>query len=562
MSVLVKKTREDIKNIVVSAAKAAIKKGALPKAELTDFIVEKPADSTHGDFAVNAAMTWARVFKKAPAMIASAILENADFEGTYIEKAEMAGPGFINFYLGDKYYADVVYEIESKKEAYGNSDIGKGKRIVVEFVSANPTGPMHIGNARGGALGDCLAAVFEKAGYETVREFYINDAGNQIEKFAGSLEARYLQIYKPETEFPEDGYHGADIIDRANEFAKINGDKYLDTDSAVRRKALVEFALPINIEGLKTDLESYRINYDVWFKESVLHSDGELWGTIEEMKQRGLTYEKDGALWYKATEHGGEKDEVLVRANGIPTYFAADIAYHVNKFKIRGFDKAVNVWGADHHGHVARMKGALDALGLNGDDLHIVLMQLVRLVRDGEVVRVSKRTGKSITLKTLLDEVPLDAARFIFNSKEPNTHLEFDLDLAVEQSSQNPVYYVQYAYARICSIMRTAKEQGREFASCTADDLCRLTAPEERELISHLAALTTEIENCAAYYDSAKLTRYVYDLATLFHKFYNACRCMCDDESLTKARLTLCDATATVIKIVLAMLKIDAPERM
>ena len=562
MSVLVNKTRQDIKSAVIEAAKKAIQNGILPEAEITDFIIESPSDRSHGDFAVNAAMTWARVFRKSPVQIANAILENIDTTNTYIDKAEVAGPGFINFYLKSEYYADVVSEIIEKDIAYGNSDVGKGKKINIEFVSANPTGPMHIGNARGGALGDCLAAVFEKAGYDVTREFYINDAGNQIEKFAGSLEARYLQIFKPETEFPEDGYHGADIIERASAFAEINGDKFVDVDSAERRKALVEYALPLNIEGLKTDLESYRINYDVWFKESVLHKGGDLENTINEMTARGLTYEKDGALWYKATEHGGEKDEVLVRANGIPTYFAADIAYHVNKFKTRGFNKAVNVWGADHHGHVARMKGALDALGLCGDDLHIVLMQLVRLVRNGEVVRVSKRTGKSITLKTLLDEVPLDAARFIFNSKEPNTHLEFDLDLAVEQSSQNPVYYVQYAHARICSIMRAAKEQGKVFSNCTKEDLCKLIEAEERDLISHLASLTTEIENCAAYYDSAKLTRYVYDLATLFHKFYNACRCMCDDESLMRARLTLCNATATVIRIVLSMLKIDAPEKM
>ena len=405
MSVLVNKTRQDIKSAVINAANKAIENGMLPTAEITDFIIESPTDRSHGDFAVNAAMAWARIFRKSPVQIANMILDNIDIKGTYIAKAEVAGPGFINFYLNDEYYADVVSEVIDKGNNYGDSNVGKGKKINIEFVSANPTGPMHIGNARGGALGDCLAAVFEKAGYEVTREFYINDAGNQIEKFAGSLEARYLQIFDSSVEFPEDGYHGADIIERASDFAKINGDKYVYCDASERRKALVEYALPLNIEGLKNDLQSYRINYDVWFKESVLHKQGDLANTINEMTARGLTYEKDGALWYKATEHGGEKDEVLVRANGIPTYFAADIAYHVNKFKTRGFNKAVNVWGADHHGHVARMKGALDALGLCGDDLHIVLMQLVRLVRNGEVVRVSKRTGKSITLKTLLDEV-------------------------------------------------------------------------------------------------------------------------------------------------------------
>ena len=562
MSVLVEKTRQNIKNAVVLAAKSAIQNGTLPEAELPDFIIETPGDKSHGDFAVNAALTWARAFKKAPVQIANEIVKNLNTDGLFVEKTEIAGPGFINFYLSDEYYANIVAEIIEKGEDYGSSNIGEGKKVMVEFVSANPTGPMHIGNARGGALGDCLASVFEKAGYDVTREFYINDAGNQIEKFAGSLEARYLQIYDSSVEFPEDGYHGADIIERANQFAEINGDKYLSVSSEERKKALVEFALPLNIEGLKTDLEAYRINYDVWFKESTLHNGGLLTELIEEMKEKDLTYEKEGALWYKATEHGGEKDEVLVRANGIPTYFAADIAYHVNKFKTRGFNKVINVWGADHHGHVARMKGALDALGLCGDDLHIVLMQLVRLVRNGEVVRVSKRTGKSITLKTLLDEVPLDAARYIFNSKEPNTHLEFDLDLAVEQSSQNPVYYVQYAHARIHSILRSIKEQGIDEKNATVEELSLLNSSDEKNLISVLSALTDEVVLCAETYDSAKLTRYVYDVATSFHKFYNSCRVICDNESLMMARISLCRATATVIKIVLSMLKIDSPEKM
>ncbi len=562
MSVLVAKTRQNIKDAVINAAKKAIAEGTLPEAELTDFVIEIPGDKTHGDFAVNAALSWARTFKKAPIQIANEIVKNISLEGTFVEKTEIAGPGFINFYLGNEYYANIVAEIAEKGDDYGSSDVGKSKKVMVEFVSANPTGPMHIGNARGGALGDCLASVFEKAGYDVTREFYINDAGNQIEKFAGSLEARYLQIYDSSVEFPEDGYHGADIIERANQFAEINKDRYVSLPSEETRQALVEFALPLNIEGLKTDLEAYRINYDVWFKESTLHKGGELTGLIEEMKAKNLTYEKDGALWYKATEHGGEKDEVLVRANGIPTYFAADIAYHVNKFKTRGFDKVINVWGADHHGHVARMKGALDALGLDGNKLHIVLMQLVRLVRNGEVVRVSKRTGKSITLKTLLDEVPLDAARFIFNSKEPNTHLEFDLDLAVEQSSQNPVYYVQYAHARISSILRSIKEQGIAEKDASIEELSLLSSPEEKQLITQLSALTDEVVTCAETYDSAKLTRYVYDVATAFHKFYNSCRVICDDEKLMTARISLCRQTAAVIRIVLTMLKIDAPEKM
>lgn len=579
MSAIVAETKNSIKNSVLLAAEKAIEKGDLPKAELPAFTIEEPADKTHGDFAVNAAMIWARALKSAPRKIAEKIEENINFENTYIDRMEIAGPGFINFYLKNEYYAAILKDIENLKENYGNSTVGNGKKVMVEFVSANPTGPMHIGNARGGALGDTLAAVLEKAGYEVTREFYVNDAGNQIQKFAKSLEARYLQIFDSSVEFPEDGYHGADITERANEFEKINGDRFVNATERERQQALVDYALPLNINALKNDLELYRINYDVWFKESSLYTDGTLDKVIGMMKEKGLTYEKEGALWYKNAEFTSAllkkqgksdadieklelKDDVLIRANGNPTYFAADIAYHYNKFAVRGFDTVINVWGADHHGHVARIKGAMDAIGLDGDKLDIVLMQLVRLVRDGEVVKVSKRTGKSITLKSLLDEVPIDAARFIFNSKEPSTHLEFDLDLAVQETSQNPVYYVQYAYARICSILRALENEGNKPKVCSLDELCLLTAPEERELIRHLASLTNEVESAARSYDSARITRYVYDLATLFHKFYNNCRVKGEGEALMQARLNLCIATKNVIKVVLTMLKIDAPERM
>lgn len=562
MSVIVSDTKESIKRILVNAAIKAMTEGSLPQCALTDFTIEVPSDRSHGDFAVNAAMVWARLFRTSPIKIAQTLTDNFDFSDTYIERAEIAGPGFINLFLSDRYYAAIVADVLKKGDSYGCSDMGNGKKVMVEFVSANPTGPMHIGNARGGALGDCLAAVLQKAGYDVTREFYVNDAGNQIDKFGASLEARYMQIYKPETEFPEDGYHGADITERAKEFAGIHGDAYMEKTVQERRAALVGYALPLNIEGLKNDLESYRIKYDVWFKESSLYESGAVKDIVDILSSKGLTYEKDGAVWYKATDFGGEKDEVLIRANGNPTYFAGDIAYHYNKFAVRGFDKVINVWGADHHGHVARLKGAMDAVGLDGSKLDIVLMQLVRLVRDGEVVKVSKRTGKSITLKTLLDEVPLDAARFIFNSKEPNTHLEFDLDLAVEQSSQNPVYYVQYAHARICSILRNLEADGIKAEKCTEERLCLLKAAEERELIRHISELTGEIENSAKTYDSARITRYVYELATLFHKFYNACRVKTDDYELMQARISLCVATGKVIKNVLEMLKIDAPESM
>ncbi len=562
MSAIVKSTRESIKTLIDSAAKKAIADGVLPSAELKSFNIEVPADRTHGDFAVNAAMVWTKLFRMPPRAIADIIVNNLSLDGTFIDRAEVAGPGFINLFLSDRYYAAIVSDVLEKGEDYGSSDIGKGQKVMVEFVSANPTGPMHIGNARGGALGDCLAAVLSKAGYDVTREFYVNDAGNQIAKFGASLEARYLQIYKPETEFPEDGYHGADITERAKEFASINGDAYVEASEEERRKALVDYALPLNIKGLEDDLLKYRIKYDVWFKESSLYESGAIDDILKILREKGLLYEKDGAVWYKATEYGDEKDEVLVRANGNPTYFAGDIAYHYNKFAVRGFDRVINVWGADHHGHVARLKGAMNAVGLDGDKLDIVLMQLVRLVRDGEVVKVSKRTGKSITLKTLLDEVPLDAARFIFNSKEPNTHLEFDLDLAVEQSSQNPVYYVQYAHARICSILRNLSAEGIEPRKCTKDQLTLLKAPEERELIRRISEFTGEIEASAKSYDSARITRYVYDVATLFHKFYNSCRVKNDNADLMQARIALCIAAKTVISNILAMLKISAPESM
>ncbi len=563
MSVIVSNTVKAIENKFYEAAKLAESQGkwTLPQ-DLPAFAAQVPAERAHGDLALNAAMVWAKPLRMAPRQIAQILLDTVVWGDVPVSKCEIAGPGFINLFFADEYYADILLDVAACGEAYGRSNYGQGKKVMVEFVSANPTGPMHIGNARGGALGDCLAAVLDYAGYDVTREFYINDAGNQIEKFAGSLEARYQQIYAPETEFPEDGYHGADITEAAKAFADIHGDAYMQTSAEERRKALVDYALPKNIQGLKDDLAAYRIIYDVWFHESELHKNGLIKELIHQMSEKGLTYEKDGAVWYKATEHGGEKDEVLVRANGNPTYFAADIAYHYNKFAVRGFDRVINVWGADHHGHVARLKGAMDAIGLDGGNLDIVLMQMVRLMRGGEVVRVSKRTGKSITLKTLLDDVPVDAARFIFNSKETNTHLDFDLDLAVEQSSQNPVYYVQYAHARICSILKALAADGITPRECTRAELAALNQPEERELIRHLAALTGEVVAAAKAYDSARITRYVYTLATLFHKFYNACRVRTEDESIMQARIALCKATALVIKNTLQMLKINAPETM
>lgn len=581
MSKIVKETENSIKTAVVEAIKAAIAKCQLPEGEIPEVNVEVPADRANGDFSTNAAMISARAFRCAPKKIADAIKENISLEGTYLEKCETAGPGFINFYLKDSYYGAILRDVKECGSDYGRSDYGKGEKVMLEFVSANPTGPMHMGNARGGALGDCLAAVMERAGYNVSREFYINDAGNQIEKFSSSLDVRYRQLFVGEENapLPEDCYQGLDIKELAEEFKEINGDKYMNTSEEERKKALVDFALPKNIAAMKATMAKYRIEYDKWFHESTLHESGEVMKTIELLKEKGLTYEKDGAVWYKNKEVSEKrllaegktqeeidrlelKDDVLIRANGNPTYFAADIAYHRNKLVTRGFDKAIDIWGADHHGHVARMKGALESIGIDPSRLDIILMQLVRLMKDGQVVRMSKRTGKSITLTDLLEEIPVDAVRFLFNMREAGSQMDFDLDLAVETSSQNPVYYCQYAHARICSILKKSAAQGTELRDVTDEELLLLCAPEERELIRHLAALTDEIVLSAKNYDPARITRYVIELATLFHKFYNSCRVTCEDESLMQARLFLCVCVRDTIRNILEMFRITVPESM
>lgn len=561
MSLLVSNAKNQIKEVILASAKKAISENILPEADLNEFNIEVPSNKDHGDYAVNAAMVWAKAFRNAPRKIAEILMENADFKDTYIDRYEIAGPGFINFFLNDKYYADILLDIANKKETYGESGYGENKKVLIEFVSANPTGPMHIGNARGGALGDCLAAVMEKAGYYVEREFYINDAGNQINKFGLSLSLRYQQIFDSSVEMPEDSYHGADIIAHAKAFADIHGDTYVKSTEEDRRKVLVDFALPKNIQGLHDDLLKYRIQYNTWFKESSLHAGGETSKVIELLKESGHTYVEEDALWFKGEDFGSD-NFVLVRSNGVPTYIVPDIAYHYNKLVTRGFDKAIDILGADHHGYVPRLKGALKALGIDTDKLDVVLMQMVRLVKEGEVIKASKRSGKAITLVTLLEEVPIDAARFFFNLREPNSHFDFDLDLAIEQTNKNPVYYVQYAYARICSIVRNLAADGINQRTCSADELCKLSSAEERELTSHLAAYTEEIISAAKGYDPAKITHYVQELATKFHKFYNSCRVKGEDEGLMQARLTLCTDTAVVIKNVLDLLKIDAPEMM
>ena len=562
------KMRSKISAAIAAAVEKAQQNGALPQTDAPLQIEERirlevPKDKEHGDFACNIAMMLAKPLRSNPRAIAEEIVSCIEPDSD-IDKIEVAGAGFINFYLNSSWLYEVLNQVEVHGDDYGRIDIGKGKRVMVEFVSANPTGPMHMGNARGGALGDCLAAVLEHAGYEVTREFYINDAGNQIEKFGNSLNARYIQQLKGEDaiEFPEDGYHGDDITQHAKDFIALHGDKYLECDETERKSALVDYALEKNITALKKDLEKYRIFYDVWFRESTLHESGAVQNTIDLLTENGYTYKEDGALWLNCEKMGLEKNEVLVRQNGIPTYFAADIAYHTNKLKTRGYDWAINVWGADHHGHVARMKKALDAVGIDGSRLDVVLMQLVRLTRDGEVVRMSKRTGKAITLSDLLEEISVDAARFFFNMRSAGSHLDFDLGLAAEQSNNNPVFYVQYAHARICSILRLMAEEGVSVRPFSEIDASLLKAEEELELLKKLGDLPGEIESAAKSLEPARLTRYVMDLAAVFHTFYTACRVKVEDRALMEARLKLIDCTRIVLKNVLAMLKITAPERM
>lgn len=579
----VKEAKNGVKEIIAKAMGRLVSEGKIPGDPLPAFQVTSPQDSAHGDFSANAALVSAKVLKTNPRALAQMIADAAVLDGTGFEKAEVAGPGFLNFYLGESWFSGVITNALKLGGEYGKTDLGAGKRVLVEFVSANPTGPMHIGNARGGAIGDCLASLLQEAGYTADREFYINDAGNQISKFGRSLSLRYMQICGAEGQrvvseckddmekftaaiyndtetfpMPEDVYLGQDIIEHAKNFYDKNGAELANSSEEERQKALVEYALPINEERLETDLLKYRIRYDNWFKESSLHNSGAVSEVIEHLKAGGHTYEQDGALWLRATDFGGEQDFVLVRSNGFPTYIVPDIAYHYNKLVTRGYDKAIDVLGADHHGYVKRMRICLQAMGIDEKRLDVVMCQMVNLVRDGEVVKLSKRSGKAITLSTLLDEVPIDNARFFFNLRDTNTHLDFDLDLAVEESSKNPVFYVQYAHARICRLIGKMKEDGAEYGG----EAVKYTEEAELALIRKIAALPELINEAAEEYSPFKLTKYVYELAQAFHKFYDACPIKDAAEDVKLSRLALCGAVKTVIKNVLTLLKIDAPEKM
>ena len=578
---MIARAKSAIDGIIADAASKAASKGDFPTGAVLVGTVEIPKDQANGDFAANHAMAGARAMHMAPKAIAEKIVENADLEGTWFSSLEVAGPGFLNFRLNQSWFEDVLKAIDKSGEAYGQCDDGAGKKLMVEFVSANPTGPMHLGNARGGVLGDSLAAVLSKAGYNVEREFYVNDAGNQMEKFAQSIDARYHQQILGESavEFPEDGYQGDYIRDIAAEFRAKFGDDVINEPDEQRKAKMARFGLDRNIPVMQADLARYGIKYDTWFFESTLHESGFVKDTVQKLTDAGYTYEKDGALWLKTAEiltgvfkSKGKsdkdiekldlKDDVLRRANGFYTYFAADIAYHRNKFEVRGFDKVINIWGADHHGHVARLKGAMDALGLDGENrLNIVLMQLVKLMENGEEVRMSKRTGKMITLDNLLDEIPVDSARFFFNSKAESS-VEFDLELAKRQDKENPVYYVQYAHARICTMLGNLAAAGYKLPLIEEADLSILTDDAERDLIKILAAFPEEVHLAARDYDPSRINKYLTDTASLFHKFYTVCRIKDAEEDIMKARMILADKTRCVLALALSIAGISAPEKM
>ncbi len=552
--------RDSVYNTIIAALEKAKKDNLLEFSTVPDFVIEVPREKEHGDFATNVAMLLARQAKMPPRKIAEIIVAQIPVNQSGFKQVDIAGAGFINFYFDNSWLYGIPNLVQTMGNEYGLNQ-KQNKKVQVEFVSANPTGNLHMGNARGGAIGDSLANILHLAGYDVEREFYINDAGNQIEIFAESLEARYLQLTGHDVKFPENGYAGQDVIDTVKGIISRYGKDWVALSSEERRRCLVEEALQEKVTYIAKTLQEFGINYDVWFSEKTLHQAGKIDEVIAELEREDYVYEKDGALWFKSTRFGDEKDEVLKRANGLPTYFAADIAYHKDKFE-RGFDWVINVWGADHHGHIARMKGAIQALGYNPDQLDILLMQLVRLLRSGNVVRMSKRTGTTVSLDELIEEVGRDAARFIFVMRNPDSHLDFDLELAKQQNQDNPVYYVQYAHARICSIFRQAEAAGISMPPVEQINSALLKEPEELDLLRKIADFPEEINVAARTMAPHRIARYVMDLAGLFHSFYNHHRVINDDQALQEARLLLMSVTRITIKNALCVLGVSAPEQM
>lgn len=549
-----------LQKVIVDAVEASRKQGLIDYQSLPDFVIEVPREKGHGDFACNIAMLLAREARMAPRKIADLVVDMIDTNNIErLEKVEVAGPGFINIFLNNSWLYAIPSLVYTLEDQYGYND-RCGQRVQVEFVSANPTGNLHMGNARGGAIGDTLANILDRAGYEVEREFYINDAGNQIEIFTDSLETRYLQLNGQDIPFPENGYAGQDVVDTVKRIMTHYGASLLKLPARERRRILVDYALQEKVAYMRRTLENFGVNYDVWFSEKSLH-EGKIEQVIDYLKEKGYIYEEDDALWFKSTLFGDEKDEVIMRANGLPTYFAADIAYHQNKFE-RGFDWVINIWGADHHGHIARMKGAMQALGYDPDKLDILLMQLVRLYRGGNIVRMSKRTGTTVSLDELVEEVGRDAARFFFVMRSPDSHLDFDLELAKQQSQENPVYYVQYAHARICSIFRQAEAVGVKMADMESIEPSLLKEEEELAILRKIADFPEEICIAARTMAPHRIARYVLDLAGLFHSCYNHHRVLHQDQALQNARLLLMHITRTTIKNSLDVLGVSAPERM
>lgn len=548
--------KETLSAAIEQAARDAIADGAFPEGELPTIILEVPPQKEFGDFATNFAMQSARVFHRNPRQIAEELSKRID--GAWLDHTQVAGPGFLNFYLkGDVLY-DSFRRIFAAGDSFGQLPQKDAPKIQVEYVSANPTGPLHVGHGRGAAAGSALVNLLRAAGYPVESEYYINDAGNQMNNLARSVNARYLELLGRETEFPEDGYHGQDIIDTAQRIIDKEGDKYLDMDEEERLTIFKDLAYVEKLAALREDLEAFHVTFDHWFSERTLHPDA-VRAAVKILQDNGNIYEKDGALWLRSTAYGDDKDRVVIRDNGVPTYLAADIAYHHNKFE-RGFDRLINIWGADHHGYVCRVKAAMKALGHDPEKLTVLLLQMVALYRGGELVKMSKRTGQSVTLNELMEEVGTDAARYFFLMRSLDSQLDFDLDLAKKKSNDNPVYYIQYAHARICSIFRQAEETGLHLSE--NPELSMLTDASEIALIKKIEEYPDEVEKAAADYAPQRIARYSYDLASLFHSFYNKCRIMGVAPELAEARLALVTVTARVIRRSLGILGVSAPEHM
>ncbi|MCY9516609.1 arginine--tRNA ligase [Paenibacillus apiarius] len=540
---------------------AIVKAGLAAREELPSFVIEVPKDKSHGDLATNAAMQLTRIAKRNPRQIAEAIIENLDTAAASIESAEIAGPGFINFRMNKSYLYDVVREISEKGPDYGRISIGAGQRVQVEFVSANPTGSLHLGHARGAAVGDALCNLLDYAGYEMTREYYINDAGNQVANLAKSIECRYKQALGQDADMPEDGYFGEDIKGFAQDLVDKEGDRLLQLAEEERAKYFRQFGLEKELDKIKRDLGRFGVPFDVWFSETSLYENGEVTKALDTLRATGHVYEEDGATWLRTTTFGDDKNRVLVKNDGSYTYLTPDVAYHMDKYS-RGFDRMINIWGADHHGYIPRMKAAMEAVGNDPDKLVVLIAQMVSLYQNGEKVKMSKRTGKAVTMEDLMEEVGVDAIRYFFTMRSMDSHLDFDMDLAISTSNENPVFYVQYAHARICSIYRQAEEQGVALKPLGEIDLTKLTAEHEYDLLRKLGELPEEIAVAARDYAPHRLIRYVYDLATLFHSYYKAARVITEDAEQTQARLALLGAVRIVIANVLRLVGVSAPERM